>query len=264
MRYLCSMVSMQPLHGFTALAHPLSQIRAAEEFFGQVDAFVADEWEQLFVDAPPDEEAIDEVEPASILDALASLGLRFEVAAPMQDLNDRDDDGFWTFRFRGGSFDALLYAWAYKVMDFVELDHRAFFEALRWTDLIFVPDREGVASEAYHLLLGANPQEIAMLEKSNEERATKLFRDEVHRRSSRGVRGEGPRASKPAMIDRAAMVLQKADTAMTPEEIAQQLKHKNLASLTAALHQVVSYGKPKRLAGCLQREGAGRYIWVAP
>lgn len=255
---------MEPIHGFTALAHPLAQIRAVEEFFGQVDAFVADEWGQVFVDEPPSEEAIEEVEPASMLDALASLGLRFEVAAPMKETNDRDGDGFWAFRFRGGCSDALLYGWAHQVMTFVELDHRAFFEALRWTDLIFVPDREGVVSHAFQLLLTADPRQVAALEKSNEDRTTKLLRDEVRRRSSRGVRGEGPRASKPAIIDRAAIVLQKANTAMTPEEIAEQLKHENVASLTAALHQVVSYGKPKRLAGCLQREGAGRYRWVKP
>lgn len=66
------------------------------------------------------------------------------------------------------------------------------------------------------------------------------------------------------MIDRAAMVLGRADTAMTPEEIAQRLKDKNPASVTAPLHRVVSYGKPKRLAGWLHREGAGRYRWVGP
>src|SRR5687767_11732459 len=163
------MVSMDPIHGFRALAHPLAQIRAAEEFYAQVDAFIADEWVELFVDEPPDEDALDAVSPSDMLGALATLGLRFEVAAAMEDPNQRTDEGFWFLRFRGGSLDALLHSWAYQVMNAVELDPRAFFEALRWTDLIFVPDGEHLASEANHLLLTADPDEVHEIEEQHEQ-----------------------------------------------------------------------------------------------
>lgn len=252
---------MSPIHNFRALTHPLAQIQAAEEFYGQVAAFVSDEWSDLFTDEPPDDEVLDQVSPDALLDTLSATGLRFEVAAAMVDLNDRDDEGFWAHRFSGSSFDALLYSWAYDVMNHVELDSRAFFHALSWTDLVFVPDHEGTAAKAHLLVLGARPDLVHEVDTRHEDLWKKFSRGDGAFRTVKAQRGDGPRTKKPASIDRAAIVLRDARVAMTPEEIAQRMKHKNLASLTAALHQAVNYGKPKRLAGWLQREGTGRYSW---
>lgn len=252
------MVAMNPIHGFRSLAHPLAQIRAAEEFYATVDAFVVDTWRELYVDEPPDEDHVaDAVAPSNMIDALASLGLRFEVAAPMAE--ERVDDGFWAMRFGGGSLDALLYAWAYQVMEFVELDRRAFFDGLRWTDLIFVPDGDGLSAQAYQLLLTANSDAIRTNEAKHE-----LF-DRDHYRSDRGAsrrkvtRGGGPRIKRPAVIDRATIAMRNAKREFTPEELAKHMRYKNLASLTAALHQVVSYGRPKRLLGWVVKTDGGRY-----
>jgi len=255
---------MEPIHDYRALSHPLAQIRAAEEFYEQVEGFVADMWSEVFSDEPPDEAAVEAVAPAEMLDALASLGLRFEVAAAMTDQNSRTDEGFWALRFSGGDLDALLYGWAYQVMNFVELDHRAFFEALRWTDLIFMPDGDGIASAAYQLLLIADSRQVHLTEKQHEDFEKTCYRvDPARRPHRRGEtqRGDGPRTRKPAAVDRAAIILRDAGIPMSPEELANRMKHKNLASLTSALHQAVNYGKPKRLAGWLRREGTGRYQW---
>ncbi len=266
---------LDPIHGYRSLIHPLAQINAAAQFCGYWRAFVDDEWCEIYTDKPPSVG----LRSADMLDTLASLGLRFEVAGPMEDDDDDMglDNGFWERTFQGGALSALLFGWAEDVMKLAELDHRAFFSALRSTNLIFVPDEDGIAKAAHHLLLSARPDDIERRDAEREADHTKHYRhpDEdastiLQRVLAKRRRGDGPRVTKPAMIDRAAIILRDDPTkTWTPEELVAEMKKtrgatpKNLASLTTALHQVVNYGKPKRLAGCVRSEGAGRYRWVS-
>jgi hypothetical protein len=135
------------IHGYRAFAHPLAQIRAANEFYEFSYAHVVDEWEDLYTDDVPDEE--DVPVPEQVLAALHSVGLRFESTG----LNDETDDGYWEHRFGGGQLDLLLFGWAYQVMDALALEPRIFWNGLYGTELIFVPDHESVVAPALGLLV---------------------------------------------------------------------------------------------------------------
>src|SRR5277367_19973 len=214
------MTSMAPIHGFRTLIHPLAQIRAADEFDAYVEAFIHDQWADLYTDEPPDIEWA----PVDILDALASLDLRFEIAGS----TEFGDDGFWATRFNGGTFDSLLYGWAEQVREFLEIDHRAFQSALIQTNLIFVPDESHIAKIAFDMSYSANPISVSQIEGQQEAYAKQHLTKECigsenYLRANAIQRGEGPRASTPALIDRAALFLKKnAGTALSPEQIAEQ------------------------------------------
>jgi hypothetical protein len=246
---------------YLALAHPLAQIEAAYEFYGYVAAFVKDEWRNLYIDSPPAEDDVDEaVSPFEMLGTLMGLGLRFELSPQKR---EEFDDGYWELRYGGSEFDALLYGWAHRVMDAVRLDPRAFEHGLFPTDLIFIPDNTEIVKEAYGLFTPG----MAVAHGVDERvRQIELLYKKRSREEPRSVpnkrRGPGPREEKAALVDRAALELRAAKQPLTPEDIANRIKHKNVASLSAALHQVVMYRKPKRLAGWIQRDSEGRFHWV--
>lgn len=266
MHIIVHMRNSSDIEGFRNLAHPLAQIDAAFEFFGQIDAFVKDMWPEMFDDEPPDEDDVAEaVHPTEFLATLAELGLRFEAEAPRG--NDPLDDDFQYFRTKDlSSVEVLLYGWAYQAMDAVELDSRAFFVGLTDSDLFFVPDESGVAKKAWDLLM----ENAFLWEKVADRRAaddahfSKHYRSDLDRVVSEGRRGAGPNEKKPVLADKIVLILRDAAVALLPEEVAAQLKHKNVSSIATALHQIVSYGKPKRLVGWVKRESAGGYIWVNP
>ncbi|APR87937.1 hypothetical protein A7982_13286 [Minicystis rosea] len=246
---------------YRALEHPLAQIEAAYEFYGYVDAFVKDEWEHLFVDDPPSEDDVDEaVSPFEMLGTLMGLGLRFERIAR----EDEIDDGYWELKYGGSELDVLIYDWAHQVMDAVNLDARAFEHGLFPTNLIFIPDKASVVREAYELYVSSMgaARKVDERVRQIERLYTKMGRSS-ERPSPAKRRGDGPRESNPAVVDRAALELRTAQQPLSPEEIARRIKHKNVASIAAALHQVVMYRKPKRLAGWIARDDDGRYRWTA-
>ena len=246
--------------GYNRLVHPLAQIEAAYAFCEAVEAFVADTWVELYIDPPPDEEQLEDVEPDMILDVIAKLGLRFELAGYMQSEDDIGD-GYWERPYGGSWVDVLLYSWVHKVMDATGLDDRAFTHGLAGVDLIFVPDDIGVASAAHFLTLGGEDAAVRQRVDKEAARYKKL--------RTKGMpewgqpRGAGPRASGRTMADKIALALKAAaGTALSAEDVAKRIKHDNVASVTAALHQITAYGKPKRLVGWLVRVGAGRYGWA--
>lgn len=246
------------IHSYTAYAHPLAQIDAAETWYGFSTAMVHDEWELFFEDEAPDEEDVPTHE--MLIDALAHTGLRFESMGP----EDEDDEGIWRSRYHGSRLSILLYGWAFQVQDALGVDPRIFWHGLYGTELIFVPDYEKVVPKARELLKEV-ARNAAYVE--NREKQEEAFLSRVHRKHEPLVtrpanRGEGPREKKPAIVDRIAIALRDAAKALSPEEVAAAIKHKNAASIAAALHQIVAYKKPKRLSGWIQRNDQGRYQWA--
>jgi hypothetical protein len=247
--------------GYDRLLQPLAQIEAAEAFYLSVEAFVADTWGDLYRDRPPNEDALDQVTPATMLDTLAMMGLRFELAGYMKSEEDIGD-GYWEAPYGGSWVDILVYSWMHKVMDATGLDARAFVHGLSGTDLIFVPDEVGVASAAYVLTLGGEADGVQAREDAEEARALRLMRKDAGFLDRRG-RGEGPRTPAKTMADKIALALKaSAATPLSPEEIAKRIRHDNVPSVTAALHQITAYRKPKRLAGWVLRVGDGLYAWA--
>ena len=146
------------------LAHPLLQITAAEQFFAYVDAFVKDEWVDLYKDEPPDEDEIAEaVAPLEMLGVLQTLGLRFDLASAPT--TEGGIDTYWSRKIGGSTVDMLLHKWAYAVMDAVDIDARAFEQGLQATNLIFVQDEDAVVEKAYALYLEGIPARSTVLER---------------------------------------------------------------------------------------------------
>jgi hypothetical protein len=144
------------IQSYRTIDHPIAQILAANVFYSTVQAFVADEWDGIYVDEAPSEDDIEEsIDPLAMLEALMRLGLRFEAESPPRKTDPLDDDyaHFTGRRFGGGSVETLLYKWALEVMDEVGLDYRAMTNALENTDLIFVPDESWTVKKAYELYL---------------------------------------------------------------------------------------------------------------
>ena len=247
------------IHGYVAYAHPLAQIEAAETWHGFSTAMVVDEWELFFEDEAPDEE--DVPTPEMIIDALAHTGLRFESMGP----EDEDHEGFWREKYRSTRMNILLYGWAYQVLDALGVDPRIFWHGLYGTELIFVPDYEKVVLKARDLLkeVARNAAYVEKRETQEEEYLSRVHRKHDFPAAKPVNRGEGPREKKLAIVDRIAIALRDAGKPLTPEEVAAAIKHKNAASIAAALHQIVAYKKPKRLSGWIQRNDQGRYRWAA-
>src|ERR1051325_6052069 len=151
------------IHGYTAYAHPVAQIDAAETWYLFSAAMVHDEWELFFEDEAPDDE--DVPNPEMMIDALARTGLRFESIGP----EDRDDEGAWR-QYRGTRLDILLYGLAYQVQDALGVDPRIFWHGLYGTELIFVPDYEKVVPKARELLkeVACNAAYVEKREKQEE------------------------------------------------------------------------------------------------
>jgi len=115
---------------------------------------------------------VDEVHAHNVLDALASMGLRFETAGS-DDFNGPDacnHDHYFAFKYQGGPLNKVLYSLAGKVAEglqeyFTQEDSdepapmRDVWRLVTLngcsSDLIFVPDPDAVATAAYHLLLKA-------------------------------------------------------------------------------------------------------------
>lgn len=150
------------IHKYTSLDNPLAQIVAAEEFCASVQAYIEDEYENVHGAKPPD---VDAVHPINVLDALAVLGLRFEL-----DGRDEGDDAYFAYKCEGGVLDRCLHAYARLVAEFFDENefvvypkrrskkHRDTFELITFNGclldhLVFVPDWNGSSSAAYLLAL---------------------------------------------------------------------------------------------------------------
>jgi hypothetical protein len=245
--------------GFRHLLHPLAQVEAASSFYGYAEAFVLDEWKDLYTDPPPSLDDLVGLRPHDILDVLAVLGLRFELAGYAEEEGDFCNS-FWSTSYSGSLVERILYGYAHRVIDDVEVDERIVMAALKSTDLIFVRDDLGLASEAYFMVLDSDGKAVAKREAASELRSTKLFRPDENPRAR--ARGDGPRTSGRVLADRVALVVRAASTPLSPEEIAKRAKHDNIPSVTAALHQMVEYGRPKRLKGWVVRVAEGLYAWA--
>jgi hypothetical protein len=244
---------------YRKLLSPLSQISAAREFVGQMEAFIQDTWSDLYSDDPPNEWPGE----YEVLDALAKVRLRFERGSPNED--NPAEENYWDSEFRGDPIDALFHGWMHRVLSTLKIDIRLMHTALFWENLVFVPDPSHAARRARDLYEAAEEEAEDIL-----DRDTALW--EAVKRFSRAKpelrvavpRGAGPRTSKPAVVDRIVLALHRAKAPMTSEAIAAAIKHKNTASVTAALHQIVSYGTPKRLAGWVRKRDEGHYEWSGP
>ncbi len=154
-------------HSYTTLNYPLAQIAAAEDFCASIRAFVYDEWESVEEGPAPN---VDEVRTLNVLDALATMGVRFETAGS-DDFTGPDaceHDHYFALKYQGGLLDNVIYSIARKVAEdlseyFTENgsdDPAPIRDVWRLvtlngcsSDLIFVPDTDGVAAAAYQLAL---------------------------------------------------------------------------------------------------------------
>jgi hypothetical protein len=235
-------------------------VEAASLFYAYAAGFVLDEWADLYKDAEPTVDDLEGVRPHDMLDGLAVLGLRFDLAGHTEEEGDFGNT-FWSDKYADSTLQRILYGLAFKVIDHVEVDERIVMVALQSTDLVFVPDDIGVASAAYFMVTESLLKGVGERVAAAAARHRKLFRFDGGLRG-RG-RGEGPRTTRRVLADRVSLALKSAVKPLTPEEIAKRAKHENVASVTAALHQIVEYGRPKRLAGWVVRAGEGRYAWAA-
>lgn len=149
------------IHPYTDLNHPLAQIAAAEEFCGNIAAYVEDEHEAHKGTEPPDVEG---VHPLTILDTLARLGLRFAIGPRLS------DEAYFSCRCLGSLVDQCLHAYAKLVANDLEENsvimdcgqdmvlELVTLHGCVTENLIFVPDYDGVASAAY--FLGLSPGDI--------------------------------------------------------------------------------------------------------
>jgi hypothetical protein len=142
-----------------SLNHPLAQLEAAEEFCEAICAFVQDEWENMRDDNPPD---VEEIHSTNVLDLLARLGLRFEIASD----DDVGCDAYFAIKPSGSPIDRVLYGFARRVAeglreDFLpDLSLKLVMEIVTihgclLDNFIFVNDDDAVTSEAYMMLLKA-------------------------------------------------------------------------------------------------------------
>src|SRR5689334_19848174 len=106
--------------GYDRLLHPLAQVEAASLFAGYAEAFVHDEWQELYTDPPPSEEDLDGIAPHDMLDALAKLGLRFELAGRAEEEGDFVNS-FWSTEYSGSYLERILYSHAHRVIDEIEV-----------------------------------------------------------------------------------------------------------------------------------------------
>lgn len=149
------------IHGYKSLNHPLAQIEAAEEFCESIYSFVQDEWENMRDDDPPD---VDEIHATNVLDLLAGLGLRFELAEA--DANDVGCDAYFAIKPSGSPIDRILYGFARQVAEGLrknflpDLSLKLVMEIVTihgclLDNFIFVNDDDAVASKAYMMILKA-------------------------------------------------------------------------------------------------------------
>jgi hypothetical protein len=252
------------VRGYRTIDHPLSQIEAAGEFAETIHAFVEDEWENFFTDDPPDEDELEgAISPMEMLGTLHGLGLRFEIEAPRSP--DPLDKGYTHFIRKPGFniADTLVYDWAFRVMEAVRLDHRAFLHGLYYTDLLFVPDDHGTMAKALEMYLHWAKSRARVEARYKDCEAAE---DRLRRPSALAIggrRGAGPNKKASVLIDRIALALRGAGKPLTPDQVANKLKYPNTASVAAALHQAAAYKKPKRIAGWIRRDAeSGGYAWV--
>ncbi|WP_426735811.1 hypothetical protein [Myxococcus faecalis] len=222
-------------------------------------------WEDIYKDPPPTEEAVDEwLNPFEVVRYLSTCQLRFEFAGTYPEA-DEFGDGYWTNRFGASTTDVLFYSWLFNFKDELDIDPRVVDHAFMHTDLIVIPDPEGIASAAYGLILqGMNLEEEVRNRVSAEEESSRRN----HRRTNvvhvaKTHRGEGPRTSKLVLADRAALALRDAGRPLSAEEVATRLAISNIASANTTLHQMSTKQRPKRLAGWVRHLSDGRYEWVA-
>jgi hypothetical protein len=134
---------------YRALEHPLAQLRAAEEFAQEVQS-LADEQDESEDGPAPD---FEEANAENVLDALASLDMRFEYDADWS-----NDEGYFSFKSDGGSFDTLLHGWAEEFLGALQeagmhdLVFEQLCECLGWEGLLVIPDELGLAAKAYRML----------------------------------------------------------------------------------------------------------------
>jgi|GEM_PF-6071568 len=252
-------------HSFRRLGHPLSQIVAAEEVFANAAAFVEDEWEDIYKDSPPDEDEVFEwLNPLEVLGHLSACALRFELAGSDPDSLEIGE-GYWTRRFRGSTMDVLFHSWLFQLKDRLEIDPRVIDHGFLYTDLVVIPDSEGIAAAAHELVLLSMGLERNVEERirAEEKREARKYRRIEFGRVSKPQRGEGPRTSNPALADRVALALRDAGTSLKAEEVAHLLEIKNVASINTTLYQMAVKRAPKRLAGWILHRDDGRYEWVA-
>lgn len=246
---------------FRSLAHPLSQLEAAEQIFAGALAFVTDEWADLYKDRPPHEEEVHEwLSPFESLGVIQGIPLRFEYAG------SSDEDAYedlWVRRWDGASSNTLFHYWRQQFADSLDLDSRVIHHAFALTDLVLIPDPERIASAAYELevLSMRHHSEVGARVKREESAHLRKFRKEVELLPSLRRKGAGPRQTLPAMVDKVALVLRDAKAPMTAGAIASKLRLPNVASVNATLHQCCE-GRPKRIAGWVQRAGDGEFVWV--
>ncbi|MCP3059702.1 hypothetical protein LXT21_13020 [Myxococcus sp. K38C18041901] len=253
------------MHSFRSLAHPLSQIQAAEEIYENASAYVQDMWESIYKDPPPTLEEVDEwLNPFEILGYLSACQLRFELAGTYP-ASEEFGDGYWTSRFSASTMDILLHSWLFQFKDELDIDPRVVDKAFMDTDLILVPDPDGITDTAYGLILQSMQvaEDVKSRVKAEEELSKRNHRRTSVVRAAKGLRGEGPRTNNLVLADRAALALRDAGRPLSADEVAKILAVKNIASINTTLHQMSAKRRPKRLAGWVQHLSDGRYEWIA-
>lgn len=253
-------------HDFKRLAHPLAQIEAAELFWSHALAFVNDEWSDLYTDLPPDEEELAEyLEPSELLPVLAGLNLRFELTSSGTERAEMLE-GFWTAPYANTTQSILFHYWLLKLKQQLSgIDARVIDAGIMWTDLVLVPDPDGVARAAHYLVreaLGVH-HEVERHVRSEEERERTLYRS-TRTPVPKSLLGSGPRSDKPVLADKVALVLRDAMKPLSAVDVAKILRARNVASINTTLHQICTKRKPKRLAGWVRQLDDGRYSWNAP
>jgi hypothetical protein len=155
---------MTTVNSYTTLNHPFAQLEAAARFCGGVRS-AEDMWADMYERPPMD---LDGFCTANVLDELATLGLRFEVAGT--EGFEEYSDGYFCMDCDGSALDNILWGHARQVAmsmrEYVgddeteepspELWALVTFHGCGHNDFIFVPDSDGVSSAAYQLLCSHN------------------------------------------------------------------------------------------------------------
>lgn len=143
-----------------ALDEALAQIEAANEFCESLRAYVEDEYVNTHGGKAPD---VTDLNVVNTLDALARLGLRFEIGPII--VTD-EDVGYFGYNKGQSCLDAILYGFAEAVAEEFEANriivqrrkNPSILDLITChgcspDNLIFVQDLSGVASRAYFMLL---------------------------------------------------------------------------------------------------------------
>lgn len=159
---------------YKELDHPLAQIDAAEAVIKEIEARVKDAWED-YEEKYGGMSPVFDLTPATVLDRLQSVNLRFEVAGYLtEDDPDWTGDGYFCLQFQGTESEHVIHAFALRAVRdlqrYFRIEDREAPLGLVWSlitdacgfhDLVFVPDTSSTIDVARRWVdLRFDPKEV--------------------------------------------------------------------------------------------------------